>query len=77
MEIFIHEWMIWCEYSVILHENVDISFLITTQHKVTGMNVNVQVYKLQKGYTLHKGDLHKPLKNWNTGLVGASQLEDI
>ena len=37
----------------------------------------IQVYKLQKGYTLHKGDLHKPLKNWNTGLVGASQLEDI
>ena len=39
--------------------------------------VNLQVYKLQKGYTLHKGDLHKPVKNWNTGLVGASQLEDI
>ena len=41
MQIFTQDWMIIREYSVILHENVDNSFLMTTQHKVSGMNVNV------------------------------------
>ena len=50
MQMFTQERMITREYSVILHQNVDISFLMTTQHKVSEMNVNT--YQLVEAYEL-------------------------
>ena len=48
MQIFTHEWMMKYKCSVILPINIDVSFLVTTQHTVSGMNV--YVYQLAKAY---------------------------
>ena len=41
MQIFTLQWTIKCLYSLISHENVDLSLLLTSLHKVSGMNVKV------------------------------------